>query len=198
MACDDHAAGDRLPLLHPLHRRRRGRGPRDADVLRLGLLQQRHRGAGAGRRLLRHERRAARAGAPALVPLEGHGNLAARLHLHAARLRHQQQSEISGAVSAAWVGRERARVARSGSRRRDHGQPDRGEESQTHDHRHGQPERGEARRERSVVLRSWVDDASGPRTSSDARRRAGRTRGRPWPRRARLAGQFGLHRDDAR
>ena len=55
-----------------------------------------------------HERRCPRAGASALVPLQGHRQVAARLRLHAAGLRHQHQDEISGAVSAARLGRKRS------------------------------------------------------------------------------------------
>ena len=110
-------------------------------------------------------------GAPAVVLLEGDGDVAPRLRLHAAGLRHQHEDEISGAVSAARLGRERARLARSGARRRHHGQPDRGEKGQAHDHRHGQPERGEAGRERSVVLRPGIADAGRPSAPAGARRR---------------------------
>ena len=45
------------------------------------------------RRLLRDEGRAARAGAAALVLLEGHRHLAPRLRLHAARLRHHTKAK---------------------------------------------------------------------------------------------------------
>ena len=60
---DDHAASGGLSLLHTLCRRRHRRRSVDANVLRIRLLQQRDRSARTGgRRVLRAERRTARAG----------------------------------------------------------------------------------------------------------------------------------------
>ncbi len=64
------------------------------------------------------------------------------------------QSQVSRPVPAARLGRERAGLARAGTRRRDHGQPDRREEGQADDHRHGQSERREAWRECGAVFRA--------------------------------------------
>ena len=82
------------------------------------------------------------------------GAVAPRLRLHAARLRHEYQGEVPRALPAARLGRERAGLACPGARRRDHGQPDRGEEGQAHDHRHGQPQCREAGRERRALRRA--------------------------------------------
>ena len=51
----------------------------NADVLRIRLLQQRHRGRRTGWRLLRAEERAARAGGAALVPFQSHRQVASCL-----------------------------------------------------------------------------------------------------------------------
>ena len=190
MVHHDHAASGRVPLLQPGDRWRRHRGSGDTDVLRLGLVQQRHRGARAHgrRRLLRPEGRAAGDGATAVVLVEGDGDLASRLRLHAAGLRHQREDEISGVVPAARVGRERARLARARARRRHHGQPDRGEKGQAHDHRHGQPERGEAGRERVPLRRARIDHAGRSPASATGGRSAGGPSRRSRARRPRLTG----------
>ena len=147
----DHAARRRLPLLLAADRRRRGRGSVDAHLLRIRLAEQRDRSAGTGRRVLRAPGCAPRPRQPAVVPLESHRQVAARLCLHAARLRQRRQKELSRAVSAARVGRRRNRLVPAGTRRRHPRQPDRGEEGDADDHRDGQPERGETRRERGDV-----------------------------------------------
>ena len=165
---DDHAAGGWFSLLHTVDRRCRGRRSGDEDLLRIGLLQQRDRGPRADRRcrLLQPEGRAPRHCASAVVLLQGDRNLAPRLCLYAAGLRRQHEDEVSGALPAARLGRKRAGLARSGTRRRDHGQPHRREEGEAHDRRHGQPQCGEARRERSLVLRARSPDAGSTRATA--------------------------------
>ena len=102
-----------LPLLQ--HRGGwRGRGrPGHAHLLRLGMGQQRHRNSRAGGRcgLLLRQRCAARPGEPALVLLQGHGQVAPLLRLHAAGIRRQCAHPLSGSVPASRLGRKRAGLA---------------------------------------------------------------------------------------
>ena len=85
--------------------------------------------------------------------------------------------------------------ARSGPRRRHRGQPDRREEGQAHDHRHGQPQCRETGGERSLYPlgdRSRKPPEPPPPAGTAPGGRAG-----PRPRRARVVGQFGFHRNAA-
>ena len=93
-----------------------------------------------GRRLLRPEGRAARAGAAALVLFQGDG-LWRRAYVYTppdydtnAKAKYPVLYLLHG-----WGEDEQGWHA-AGPRRRHHGQPDRREEGQAHDHRHGQPE----------------------------------------------------------
>ena len=89
------AAGSRLSLLHADHRRRGRQRPQQPGVLRRQQLRERRRGSRAGLDLLLDPERAARTGARGLVPLESHGQLAARAGLSAARLRCAAEEALS-------------------------------------------------------------------------------------------------------
>jgi hypothetical protein len=102
-------------------------------------------GTDGGYYSLKPEGRRSRHRASAVVPVKGDRELASRLRLHAAGLRHQHEDEVSRVVSVARMGRERAGLARAGPRGRDLGQPHRPTAGQAHDHRDGQPECRKAR-----------------------------------------------------
>ena len=60
-----------------------------------------------------------------LFPSKSTGTAAPRLRLHAARLRRGSRQALSGALSAARLGRRRNGLEQPGPRQPDHGQPDR-------------------------------------------------------------------------
>ena len=78
--------------------------PSTHDVLRIRLVEQRHRDPRVRRRVLRREGRAARPRGAAALLLDGHPPVASRLRLHASRLRQQGPQQLSGALPAARVG----------------------------------------------------------------------------------------------
>ena len=115
----DTAAGDRVPLLQHRGGRRCRRGPGDANVLRLGMGQQRDRDPGADADAAYYS--------AADVP---HGQVSQRwyyskvtgkwrrcLRIHAAGVRGQCAKPLPGSLSAPWLGRERAGLAHAGPRR---------------------------------------------------------------------------------
>ena len=92
-------------------------------------------------------RRPARRRTAAAVRVQGHRRLAARLRLHAARLRRQRQGALSGALPPARRRRERDELDEAGPREPDPRQPDRRRQGQAHDRGDGHRLRDQARRD---------------------------------------------------